>query len=124
MCPASSQSASTRRTWCVTRWLPRSSTPMTVRRPNARRNAKPMADAAVQAAAGIDVECIVEAGDWPPEDALHDICVRAVAAAAGHAEAAGRGTPTRLVSDDAATQAPSARLRGKDEPTHVLSVPA
>jgi probable rRNA maturation factor len=79
-----------------------------------------------------EIAVAVEAGAWPPEEALLALSGRAVEAAmAAMADGTGGGAPPSLegtelsilFTDDAEVQALNARWRGLDKPTNVLSFP-
>jgi len=74
------------------------------------------------------IEVAIEAGDWPPEEALRGLAERAVAAAS--LELPNDPIPplqekelSILFTDDAGISRLNATWRGKDKPTNVLSFP-
>ena len=74
----------------------------------------------------VELDLMVEAGAWPPEDRLEALARRAVGAAFAEAGAVAR-SPVELslvFTDDAHIRALNAQWRGKDKPTNVLSFPA
>ncbi|WP_028032065.1 rRNA maturation RNase YbeY [Chelativorans sp. J32] len=75
-------------------------------------------------ASAIEIDCTIEAGDWPVEKALQPLAERAVAAAAARIQNSSAGSLSVLFTDDARMQALNAQFRGKDKPTNVLSFPA
>lgn len=72
----------------------------------------------------IEVDCTVEAGDWPPADTLVPLIETAIAAAARTADLVAGGEVSVLLTDDAHIRALNAKWRGKDKATNVLSFPA
>lgn len=79
-------------------------------------------DAAAGTAPAIDMS--IEAGGWPPEEALGELARRAVAAASAVTEMDTPHTLGILFTADGEIRALNARFRGKDKPTNVLSFPA
>ncbi len=73
----------------------------------------------------LEIDLAVEAGDWPDEDHLRDLCRTAIAAAIAGAELhAVAGSEVSLVfTDDASIRDLNARWRDKDKATNVLSFP-
>ncbi|MDH6231008.1 putative rRNA maturation factor [Mesorhizobium soli] len=78
------------------------------------------------AALPVEIDLMIEAGNWPSEEELEALAQRAVGAALAETGAdAPMGTELSLVfSDDAHIQVLNAEWRGKDKPTNVLSFPA
>jgi probable rRNA maturation factor len=76
-----------------------------------------LSDAATQ------VECILDAGEWPDEGVMRQLAEEAVAAAARRSGTAS-GAVTVVLSDDDSVQALNGQWRGRDRPTNVLSFPA
>lgn len=77
-------------------------------------------------AAPLDIDLVVEAGEWPAQERLEELVARAAAAAFAEV-GAGRGGRSELsvvFTDDAAIRELNAGWRGKDKPTNVLSFPA
>ncbi len=74
----------------------------------------------------IAVDLTVEAGDWPPEDALVPIAEAAIAVAfaAIEAEVAEPAEVSMVFTDDARVRGLNRDYRGVDAPTNVLSFPA
>jgi probable rRNA maturation factor len=74
----------------------------------------------------VEIDLLVEGGDWLPEAELEAIVGEAVAAALAETGAAAPdGTELSVVfSDDAHVRELNAQWRGKDKPTNVLSFPA
>jgi probable rRNA maturation factor len=74
----------------------------------------------------VEIDLLVEGGDWPPEAELEIMVHEAVAAAMAETGAiAEQGTELSVVfSDDAHIRQLNAQWRGKDKPTNVLSFPA
>lgn len=83
-------------------------------------------DPAASAPLPVEIDLLVEAGDWPPEDELLRLVQRAVGAAL--AELQLDWTQSSELSivfcDDARIRELNAGWRGKDKPTNVLSFPA
>ena len=74
----------------------------------------------------VEIDILVEAGDWPSESELArlaDEAVRAVAAELG-LSSANASELSIVFTDDASIQKLNAEWRGKDSPTNVLSFPA
>ena len=77
-------------------------------------------------AAPLDIDLVVEAGEWLVQERLEELVGRAAAAAFAEV-GAGRGGRSELsvvFTDDAAIRELNAGWRGKDKPTNVLSFPA
>jgi probable rRNA maturation factor len=74
----------------------------------------------------VEIDLLVEGGDWAPEAELETIVREAVAAAMSETGAfAKEGTELSVVfSDDEHIKELNAQWRGKDKPTNVLSFPA
>jgi probable rRNA maturation factor len=74
----------------------------------------------------VEIDLLVEGGDWAPEAELRTMIRDAVAAALAETGAvAPEGTELSVVfSDDAHIRELNAQWRGKDKPTNVLSFPA
>ena len=74
----------------------------------------------------VEIDLLVEGGDWPPEAELEAVTHEAIAAALAETGAAAPdGTELSVVfSNDAHIQELNAQWRGKDKPTNVLSFPA
>jgi probable rRNA maturation factor len=72
----------------------------------------------------VDIDLIVEAGNWPEEGELLQLVERAAAAAFAETGATGRSELSVVFSDDGHIQKLNAGWRGKDKPTNVLSFPA
>ncbi|MEM9734435.1 MAG: rRNA maturation RNase YbeY [Pseudomonadota bacterium] len=71
----------------------------------------------------MEIECSIEAGDWPDEAALFGLshtAVKAAASALGNKVLEG-GEVSILFADDDFVQGLNSRYRGKDKPTNVLS---
>jgi probable rRNA maturation factor len=74
----------------------------------------------------IEVDILVEAGDWPTEEHLAALATAAIDAAIAEAKVAAR-QPSELslvFTDDSQIRTLNAGWRGKDKPTNVLSFPA
>jgi probable rRNA maturation factor len=78
----------------------------------------------------VDIQISVEAGDWPPEDALEHMTRRVVQATMAYlAEETAQPFPDEeaelslLFTDDTAMQAINGQWRAQDKPTNVLSFP-
>lgn len=72
----------------------------------------------------MEVDIAVEGGDWPPEDVLYELSMRAIKSAMAVVTGVGQGqTISLLFADDAQVQDLNARFRNKDKPTNVLSFP-
>jgi probable rRNA maturation factor len=83
------------------------------------------ADPPLGDAQGVELDLVVEAGSWPPEEELAELArqaIRGVLAAIGRTDA--RSELSIVFSDDAHVRALNAGWRGKDAPTNVLSFPA
>jgi len=72
----------------------------------------------------LDLDILVEAGDWPAEAALETLARSAVNAAFAEIGASGSTELSLVFTDDAHIRALNAAWRGKDKPTNVLSFPA
>jgi probable rRNA maturation factor len=73
----------------------------------------------------VDIDILIEAGDWPSEDDLEAMARRAIAAVFAEAGIGIEATEFSLVfTDDARIRALNAGWRNKDKPTNVLSFPA
>jgi probable rRNA maturation factor len=74
----------------------------------------------------VEIDLLVEGGDWPPEAELEAVTHEAIAAAMAETGAAApEGTELSVVfSDDTHIRELNAQWRGKDKPTNVLSFPA
>jgi probable rRNA maturation factor len=74
----------------------------------------------------VDIDMLVEAGEWPPAEQLEALAERSISAAL--AEAGGRAAQpvevSLLFTDDASMRRLNAQWRDKDRPTNVLSFPA
>lgn len=82
------------------------------------------------AAMALEVDCLVEAGDWGPEGGPLCRTVQAAAMTAARRGFADAGADPHIdaeltvtLSDDAAVQGLNAAWRGKDKATNVLSFP-
>ncbi|TPM39108.1 rRNA maturation RNase YbeY [Mesorhizobium sp. B2-3-4] len=72
----------------------------------------------------IDIDLMVEAGQWPHEDVLARLVDAAATAAFAETGSKGHSELSVVFSDDAHIRALNAGWRGKDKPTNVLSFPA
>jgi probable rRNA maturation factor len=72
----------------------------------------------------VDVDLMVEAGNWPEEASLLRLVEAAVGAAFAEIGAQGHSELSVVFSDDAHIRTLNAGWRGKDKPTNVLSFPA
>jgi probable rRNA maturation factor len=74
----------------------------------------------------LDIDILVEAGAWPPEEELRTLAEAVLSAACGELGLAGGGRSelSLVFTDDAHIRALNAAWRGKDKPTNVLSFPA
>jgi len=74
----------------------------------------------------IDIDILVEAGGWPPEESLAALCEAAVSAAVAELDIDPDAASELSIvfTDDAQIQALNGEWRGKDKPTNVLSFPA
>lgn len=74
----------------------------------------------------VEIDLLVEGGDWAPEAELETMVHEAVGAAMAETGAvAEKGTELSVVfSDDEHVRELNAQWRGKDKPTNVLSFPA
>lgn len=74
----------------------------------------------------VEIDIQVEAGGWPPQDALERLVSAAVGAGLAEAglSASRPAELSILLTDDAHVQQLNAEWRGKDKPTNVLSFPA
>ena len=76
--------------------------------------------------ATVDVDILVEAGDWPDEDILRSLAADALSAVCAELALKSK-TPSELsivFTDDDHVRQLNAGWRGKDKPTNVLSFPA
>jgi len=74
----------------------------------------------------VSLDILVEAGAWPPEEALETLAEGAVGATLAETGQASK-VPVELslvFTDDEHIQTLNAQWRGKDKPTNVLSFPA
>jgi probable rRNA maturation factor len=80
----------------------------------------------VPAQLAVEIDLLVEGGDWPPEPELETMVHEAVAAAMAETGAVAAQAPELSVvfADDAHVSKLNAQWRGKDKPTNVLSFPA
>ena len=76
------------------------------------------------ASPAVEIECVLDAGDWPDEEEFAGLAEKAIGTAAGMAGKHRGGTVTIVLSDDGSVRALNAEWRGKDKPTNVLSFPA
>ncbi len=83
-------------------------------------------DATASAPLPVEIDLLVEAGDWPPEDELLRLVEQAVGAVLDELQPAWTGSSELSVvfCDDARIRELNAGWRGKDKPTNVLSFPA
>jgi len=72
----------------------------------------------------VDIDLMIEAGNWPEEAALLRLVGRAAAAAFAETGVRGHSELSVVFSDDAHIRTLNAGWRGKDKPTNVLSFPA
>jgi probable rRNA maturation factor len=73
----------------------------------------------------IDIDILIEGGDWPAEPSLRALVSQALAAALDELGAAGRTSEVSvLFTDDARIRELNRDWRGKDGATNVLSFPA
>lgn len=74
----------------------------------------------------LDIDILVEAGAWPPEEELRALAEKTLSAACGELDlaAGGHAELSLVFTDDAHIRALNAAWRGKDKPTNVLSFPA
>jgi probable rRNA maturation factor len=73
----------------------------------------------------IEIDILIEAGDWPVEETLEELARRAIGAAFAEADIRQAATELSLVfTDDAHIRSLNAAWRNKDKPTNVLSFPA
>lgn len=74
----------------------------------------------------VDIDLLLEGGDWPPQDKLLGLVERSVGAVLDELQPGwtGRSELSVVFCDDARIQELNARWRGKDKPTNVLSFPA
>ena len=74
----------------------------------------------------VEIDILVEAGDWPDQGDLARLVDQAVASAVAELTGGGEGSPELSVVflDDVGVQKLNAEWRGKDKPTNVLSFPA
>jgi probable rRNA maturation factor len=72
------------------------------------------------------IDILVEAGDWPPEEKLHDLVVRAMSGvlAATKTPLIPETELSLVFTDDAHVRELNRRYRDKDTATNVLSFPA
>lgn len=86
----------------------------------------PKTNGGVPAQLAVEIDLLVESGDWPPKAELEAVTRNAVAAALAETGAAApEGTELSVVfSDDAHIRELNSQWRGKDKPTNVLSFPA
>jgi probable rRNA maturation factor len=72
------------------------------------------------------IDILVEAGDWPPEEKLHDLVSRAIgeAVVAANPPLAPEAELSLVFTDDAHVRELNRRYREKDAATNVLSFPA
>lgn len=71
------------------------------------------------------IDVAVEAGDWPGEDRLEALCLKAIGTAfkVGGLEALAGSEVSLVFTDDASVQELNRRWRDKDKSTNVLSFP-
>ncbi len=83
-------------------------------------------DLAASAPLPVDIDLLVEAGDWPPQSDLLHLVERAVGAVLVELQLrwTGRSELSVVFCDDARIRDLNAEWRGKDRPTNVLSFPA
>ena len=75
--------------------------------------------------AAVEIDILIEAGDWPAETDLLALARRAIAAVFAETSTEAPATELSLVfTDDASIRALNAGWRDKDKPTNVLSFPA
>jgi probable rRNA maturation factor len=74
----------------------------------------------------LDLDILVEAGDWPAETEteIEALARRAIGAAFAELGATGSTEVSLVLTDDAHIRKVNAAWRGKDKPTNVLSFPA
>ena len=73
----------------------------------------------------LDIDILVEAGDWRPEAELEARAARAATAVLAELGVAGSASELSILfTDDAQIRALNAEWRGKDKATNVLSFPA
>ncbi|MFC5385087.1 rRNA maturation RNase YbeY [Aquamicrobium segne] len=74
----------------------------------------------------VEIDLLVEAGDWPPEEKLLLLVKQAVGAVLAQLQPGWRGRSELSVvfCDDTHIRELNAGWRGKDKPTNVLSFPA
>ena len=78
----------------------------------------------------LEIDCLIEAGDWGPEDGILCRAIQVGAQSAARRGFADTGVKpgvaaelTVVLTDDAAVRTLNADWRGKDKPTNVLSFP-
>jgi len=83
-------------------------------------------DPAASAPLPVDIDLLLEAGDWPPEGELLGLVERSVGAVVDELQPGwtGQSELSVVFCDDARIQELNAQWRGKDKPTNVLSFPA
>lgn len=83
------------------------------------------AKAAAALPEGFQIDLALEAGDWPDQGQLEELCQRAIDTAfkVGKLQALPGSEVSLVFTDDASIQDLNRRWRDKDKPTNVLSFP-